>query len=405
MLRPAQIAFEPALRPKPEPEPDAAPALPPPTNVVETNNTFAVRLFGELSHERGNLFFSPTSIMSALALTYAGAKGETAREMEQALSLFTSGEQLHQELGRTLGRLVSSRASGGPSLLIANRLWPARQLALEPSFVQLAQRYYGAAPEQLDFAKHEGARQRVNKWIEQRTEQMIPELLGPGDVGAGTALVLSNAVYFKGQWATMFEKQHTKLEPFTPETGPARPIPLMHYRLMKASHAYTRDAQVLELPYRASAKGPHLALAVILPKEPTGLVDLERRLVKEGLSGYLTNVRETRVDVTLPRFEVAWSSSLKPALQALGMRQAFEEHADLSGLATGSRLLIDVAQHEAVVKVNEEGTQAAAATRVTAVPVSLHYYPEFRADRPFLFLVRDVDTGVVLFLGRFSQPR
>jgi serpin B len=400
---PDRVADEPATEPEPDVEPDAeAPAASPaPKTFAHMNNAFGQRLFGVLRREPGNLLFSPVSVSTALVMTYAGAGGDTAREMEQALSLSLSGEALHAELSRTMKLLSSSTLNGGPDLSIANRLWPNRDLLLEPSFVQLAQRFYGAAPETLDFAQHEAARQRINAWVEQQTKQMVPALLAKGTVSATDKLVLTNAVYFKGKWSQSFDAQNTRPEPFTPEGEAAITTPLMH-RTLRARYGEASDAQVLELGYRAAGKGPRIAMDLILPKDPAGLAAVEGNLAN-GIAPYLSSLSPSEVDVTLPRFKLSWSAKLNDSLQRLGMRRAFVDGADFSGLSNAG-LYISLVQHQAVIEVNEEGTKAAAATAVVMTAKAAPLTMTFRADRPFLFLLRDVDSGTVLFVGRFAKP-
>ncbi len=371
------------------------------------SNTFAQRLYGAFATESGNIFFSPSSISTALAMTYAGANGKTAQEMEQALSFTISGAPLHAALRETMSSVIRS-APGGPALRVANRLWPRRGLALEPAFVDIAKKFYAAPVEQLDFrGAAEASRGRINSWIAQQTQQKIPELLKPGMVDASTAMVLTNAVYFKGVWAEQFEKQATKPEPFTLATGNVIQAPLMH-GLVPAGYGETAEAKVLELSYKAGAQGPQLAMLVLLPKEPTGLAALEQQVATAGFAPFVRVLpsRAIKVDVTLPRFKTSWNRSLNKELQALGMQQAFSpDEADFSALTSTERLFISLVQHEAFVNVNEEGTEAAAATGVMMTRAAVIEYHVFRADRPFLYLLRDTKSGLVLFMGRLSDPR
>lgn len=370
------------------------------------SNTFAQRLYGVFATERGNIFFSPSSISTALAMTYAGANGKTAQEMEQALSFTVSGTPLHTTLRDTLSSVVRN-VPGGPALRVANRLWTRRGLALEPAFVDITKKFYAAPVEQLDFhGAAEASRSRINSWVAQQTQQKIPELLKPSMVDASTAMVLTNAVYFKGIWAEQFKKAATKQEPFTLAPGTIIQTPLMH-GTMRVRYGETAEAKVLELPYKAAAQGPKLAMVVLLPNDPNGLAALEQKVATVGIAPFVDALRsrEIKVEVTLPRFKTSWNRSLNTALQALGMQQAFTPEADFSALTSGERLFISLVQHEAFVNVNEEGTEAAAATGVMMTRTAIITYPEFRADRPFLYLLRDTASGLVLFMGRLSDPR
>jgi serpin B len=369
-------------------------------------STFAQRLYGVLARDSGNIFFSPSSISTALAMTYAGANGNTAQEMEQALSFTLSGMALHAALHDTLSGIVRN-APGGPELRIANRLWPRRGLGLEPAFIDVTKKYYGAPVEQLDFrGDAEASRARINGWVAQHTKHKIPELLKPSTIDASTEMVLTNAVYFKGVWAERFKKAATRPEPFTVASGTVVQAPLMH-ETWKVHYGETADAQVVELPYRAAAQGPKLAMVVILPKEPGGLAAVEKSVATVGLAAFVRALSpsEEEVDVTLPRFKTCWNRSLNQALLTLGMQRAFTADADFSAMTRGERSYISLVQHEAFVEVSEEGTEAAAATGVVMHTLAAVTKAAFRADHPFLYLLRDTASGLVLFIGRLADPR
>lgn len=377
-----------------------------PPSYATMSNTFAQRLYGIFAPGSGNIFFSPSSISTALAMTYAGANGETAQEMERALSFTLSGTPLHAALHDTLSGLLRN-APGGPELRVANRLWPRRGMTLEPAFVDVTKKYYAAPVEQLDFrGAAEASRARINGWVAQQTRQKIPELLKPSMVDASTEMVLTNAVYFKGVWAEQFKKAATWPEPFTLAPGTVVQAPLMHGTL-RARYGETPGAQVVELPYKAAAQGAKLAMVVILPRDPSGLSLLEKSVATTGIVPFVGALSrsEQKVEVTLPRFKTSWSRGLNQALQALGMRQAFTADADFSAMARGERLFISLVQHEAFVTVNEEGTEAAAATGVMMTRSAPIPPVKFRADRPFLYLLRDTASGLVLFMGRLADPR
>ncbi len=364
------------------------------------NNAFAQRLYGIVSSEPGNVFFSPFSISTALAMTYAGAGGKTAREMEQALSFTLSGEALHATVNETISPLLGSVAE----LRIANRLWPQRGLDLEKPFLALMGEYYRAPVEQLDFrGAAEPSRLRINAWVGETTKQKIPELLPKGAIDATTAMVLTNAVYFLGVWQYQFKPAATKPEPFTAAAGVVVRTPLMHQTL-KTRYGETADAQVVELPYRAATHGSKLVMDVILPKDVAGLAAVEKNLVSSGIASYVGSLSPAEVDVSLPRFKTSWRRSLNSALQALGMREAFSASADFSAMVRGGGLFVSLVQHEAFVDVNERGTEATAATAVVMTKSAPPRRVVFRADHPFVFLLRDVDSGLVLFMGRLVRP-
>ena len=364
------------------------------------NNAFAVRLYGVVSGEAGNVFFSPLSISTALAMAYAGASGKTAQEMEQALSFTLSGDALHRSVNEALRPILGSVAE----LRLANRLWPQQGLQLEKPFLALMTEYYRAPVEQLDFrAAAEPSRLRINAWVAETTKQKIPELLTKGAIHASTAMVLANAVYFMGVWQQQFKPDLTKVEPFTTATGAVVQAPLMHQAL-KARYGETPDAQVVELPYSGATHGPKLAMDVILPKDAGGLVAVEKSLVSAGVAAYVGALSPTEVDVSLPRFKTSWRRGLNSALQALGMHEAFRASADFSAMARGGGLFISLVQHEAFVDVNERGTEAAAASGIVMRKTAAARRVVFRADRPFVFVLRDIESGLVLFMGRLSAP-
>ena len=381
----------------PEPrEPAATAAL----DYASMNNAFAARLYGIVSGDAGNVFFSPLSISTALAMTYAGASGNTAREMEQALSFTLSGDALHATVNETLSPILGSVAE----LRLANRLWPQQGLSLEKPFLALIAEYYRAPVEPLDFrGSAEPSRLRINAWVGERTKQKIPELLAKGTIDPSTAMVLTNAVYFMGVWQYQFKPAATKPEPFTAAAGVVVQTPLMHQTL-QTGYGETADAQVVELPYTGSTHGPRLAMDVILPKDAGGLAAVEKNLVSAGIASYVGSLTRAEVDVTLPRFKTSWRRSLNSALQALGMREAFSASADFSAMTRGGGLFISLVQHEAFVDVNERGTEATAATAVVMTKSAAPRRVVFRADRPFLFLLRDTASGLVLFMGRFAKP-
>jgi serpin B len=381
------------------PEPRERPATAA-LDYARMNNAFALRLYGVVSGEAGNVFFSPLSISTAMIMAYAGANGKTAREMEQALSLTLSGDALHATVHETLSPILGSVGE----LRLANRLWPQQGLELEKPFLALMTEYYRAPVEQLDFrAAAEPSRLRINAWVGETTKQKIPELLAKGTIDASTAMVLTNAIYFMGVWQQQFRPESTKIEPFTTAAGAVVQTPLMHQTL-KARYGETPDAQVVELPYYGSTHGPKLAMDVILPKDAGGLAAVEKSLVSAGLAAYVGALLPTEVDVSLPRFKTSWRRGLNSALQALGMREAFGASADFSAMARGGGLFISLVQHEAFVDVSERGTEAAAATGVVMRKTAAARRAVFRADRPFVFVLRDIDSGLVLFMGRLSKP-
>ena len=375
--------------------------------VAEGCNRFAFDLYARLKGGEGNLFLSPYSISTALAMTYAGARGRTADQMAQVLHLPSSGEAVHAAYA-ALQNDLNAAGPGAPGyeLIVANRLWGQKGHAFLPEFLALLEARYGAGLEQLDFARAtEAARQTINGWVEEKTREKIKDLLKPGILNAMTRLVLTNAIYFKGKWAGPFNEKATREEDFfiTPEKKVA--APLMH-RTAKFGYFEGDGLQALELPYQ----GDRLAMVVLLPKRNVppgakdGLAAREASLSSEKVAEWIGKLRRRKVEVALPRFKTTAEFSLGDTLVAMGMTDAFGR-ADFSGM-TGTRdLFISAVIHKAFVDVNEEGTEAAAATAVVIRPLNGGGSPPaFRADHPFLFLIRDTKTGAILFLGRILDP-
>lgn len=384
--------------------PDAQPASP--TALADANAAFAQRLYGRLAADPGNLFFSPASLSIALSMTQAGARGETAAQMAKTLELTLAPEVLHPAMGALQSELTATRP-GAPELRIANRLWAQAGMPIEPDFQEITGQHYGAGLELVPFTSApEKARSQINRWVEEKTNNKVKDLMPAGSVDANTRLVLTNAIYFKGKWATPFDKRSTKSEPFTIRPGTSPAVPMMRATL-RAGLGQTEDASVLQLAYGSPSPDRFLAMVVILPKEVDGLPTVESRLAAGQLKAYLDVVQPAQVDVALPRFKITWETELSKQLAAMGMPLPFDPtRADFSGISKAVPLYVSGVYHKAFVDVNEEGTEAAAATGVGMRTRSMTAPPAvFRADHPFVFLIRDVATGAVLFMGRVVDPR
>jgi serpin B len=376
--------------------------------VVEGANLFAVDLYKKLGGSPGNLFFSPLSLANALAMTSAGAAGGTEEEMAEVLQFPVDVESVHASFGALAESLDHGASLGGHQLDIANRLWGQADFEFEEEFLAVCADSYGAGFETLDFATSpDKARETINRWVEKQTSNRIQELLPPGSIEALTRLVLTNAVYFKGDWLDQFDRKSTERAPFYAEGEHPVEVPLM---MRKGDYRYAEFSgfQVLELPY----VGDELSMVVVLPSARDGLGAVEAQLSHEKLNGWIRRLAKTEVTVYLPRFEMNTAFSLSDTLSAMGMPLAFTppregdpESADFSRMTGARDLFISGVFHQAFVKVNEEGTEAAAATGVTIGLTSMPPEPEiFRADHPFLFLVRDRVTGSILFMGRLIDP-
>jgi len=385
--------------------------------VVEGNCRFAVQLYQKLREGDGNLFFSPYSISTALAMTYAGARGQTQQQMADTLRFPTSADVLkeldapgtpmtQEQFAAAFGKIVKDlNARGGKDkyeLRVANALWGQKDYAFLKAFVRLVEKQCGGKLQELDFvAATEKARRTINTWVEKQTNGKIKDLISQGSLDAMTRLVLTNAIYFKGNWARQFKEDRTRREPFKLATGGTVQVPMMN---QKAEFGYTETdkLQALELPYA----GKELSMVILLPKKVDGLSDLEQSLTAEALTEGLGRLRTREVVVSIPRFKMTSKFELQRVLRVMGMTDAFSRAADFSGMTGKRDLLISAVIHQAYVDVNEEGTEAAAATGVVMKLTSMgpDRIPVFRADHPFLFLIRDRTSDSVLFLGRVMNP-
>jgi serpin B len=361
------------------------------TPAADGLNAFTGDLYQQLARTKGNLVFSPLSISTALAMTLAGARGQTAQEMTKVLRTPPNGALLEQ--------LTKTGNAGGDHLLLAQSLWVDRGFTLLPDFLAASRQQFQAAPRTATFSTApEEARTAINRWVSEQTKSKIADLFAPNSLKRDTRLVLASAVYFNGKWQSKFDPKATAPAPFHGATDVQTPFLNQTARF---PYAETATAQVLELPYA----GGSLAFDVILPKPGQPLATLEDALRSGGLSAWLGQLQGKQVAVSLPKFRAESTLSLASALSALGMPSAFTTAADFSGIAGGRDLAISQVVHKAYIDVSEEGTEAAAAT---GIGVSLTSYSEptvFRADRPFLFLLRDTLTGAILFAGRLEDPK
>ena len=369
------------------------------TDVDHDTNRFGLDLFGRLRDTPGNLFFSPYSISAALAMAFAGARKETAEQMARVLHVDRASDGPRP----AFAPLDAGGADRGFRLGVANRLWGEAGFRFRTEFLDLTRDRFGAELARVDFAQADRARQRINAWVEQETGGKIRDLIRAGDLGPSTRLVLTDAIDFKGDWSSPFHKAATQDAPFHVAAGEDVRAPMMHRK------ASLRDFEgdglkALELPY---GKG-ELAMVVLLPDSVDGLAALEVRASAENLASWLGGLQKREVDAYLPRFTTTSRFNLSELLKAMGMTRAFSPGlADFSGISDEEELFLSAVIHQAFVAVNEEGTEAAAATAGEMRP-KLAMMPRppavFRADHPFLYLIRDVRSGSILFLGRMANP-
>ena len=387
--------------------------------VVEGNNRFALELYAKLREQKGNLFFSPYSISAALAMTYAGARGETEAQMAKVLHFPTvlvekgppssaerkvcDQERFHSAFGAIIKDLNAKGEKGNYELSVANALWSQKGYGFLAEFLELIEAKYGGKLNEVDFiTATEAARQTINAWVEKETKDKIKNLIQRGVLTPLTRLVLTNAIYFKGNWARQFEEENTREAPFTLINGEKVDVPMMN-QTAEFNYMEAEDFQGLELPY----VDDELSMIILLPKETDGLRGFEKSLTAENLSQWLARLRKREVIVSVPKFKETCQFSLADVLKSMGMTDAFLGKADFSGMNGKRDIFISAVIHKAFVDVNEEGTEAAAATAVVVVTTAVRpeKIPVFRADHPFLFLIRDNDSGSILFIGRMMNPR
>jgi len=364
---------------------------------------FTLNLYRQLvAKEEGNIFFSPYSISLALSLAYGGARGETATGMARVLGFTLPPERLHPALAELSRHLQKVGNEAGQTLNVANAAWLNNSLKVEPKYLKLIGDYYGNEMKQLDFCQGPQAQKTINDWVTKQTQDHIKDLIPNGVLNCNTMLVLTNAVYFWGEWADKFDQKQTKLEAFWPTPDEKVVAPFMH-RTGNYSYNEAEGWQVLELPYREK----RLGMLVLLPKTKGALAQEKKGLNPDKLAKLIQGLSSQKVEVIFPRFEVKASYSLNDYLKSLGMSQAFGPQADFEGISTQHKLWIDLVLHQAWLKVEEKGTETAAATGV-AITKAAAPVPKplvlFKADHPFLFFIRDRETGFILFWGRLSNP-
>jgi len=371
------------------------------------NNQFAFELYSQLP-ATGNIVLSPFSISTAMAMVDAGAAGATDQELRTALHFALPGERTHAAYGALLASLQVGRDHGAYTLSTANRLFGQQGFAFLPSYLSITQRDYGASLMPVDFrGDAEGARGAVNAWVAEQTEHKIAELFKAGELESSTVLALANAIVFKGTWAQKFDRALTSDEAFTLADGSVVQTPTMHTSAVIRVTGFS-GARVGVLPFG----GKDLSMVIVLPSVASGLAAVEATLAGVGLPALIDGVTGTGAsgiarepsELALPKFSVTARFELKPALAALGITSPFDEAtADFSAIDGQRGLVLRRVVHQAVIAVDEDGAEAAAATgagfNYSAAPAP------FVVDRPFVFLIYDHVTSSILFLGRMTDPR
>lgn len=396
-----------------------------PAAIVNGNTAFAFDLYRELAQSDGNVFFSPFSLSTALSMTFAGARGETGEEMANVLHLphwpqpraamlSPQNRAVHEAFGKLLRDLHApkpdevddgnDKAKPGYEILLANALWGHDAETFSDDYVTLIGRHYDAPMTLVDFRRPEHAAEQINDWTNEKTRGLIPHLVNPSDV-IDASLVLTNAIYFLGDWANEFDPENTRDRDFRVGPGTSVTVPMMH---QQASFGYLKydDATALVMPYG----GERVSMVVLLPDEGQDTDALTAHLTAKEIARWANAPHET-IQLAMPKFKMKTSSRLvhgEPILPNLGLRRATSGEADLTGIdggkGAGGRLYISEVIHEAVIEVDERGTEAAAATGVVIGRTSIPQVINVTIDRPFVFLIVDHETNSILFMGRVVDP-
>jgi len=375
--------------------------------LAKDNTRFALGLYDQLRKQEGNLFCSPFSLSAALGMTYAGARGQTAREMSKVLKYSLDDADVHPAFAGLIKEINDSGDDKTPGykVIAANALWGQKNYGFLPAYIQLTRDNYGSGLQEVDFKNAPGdARKTINAWVEKETDNTIKDLVPDALLTANTRLVLTNATYFKGNWAKQFKKVKTTDGVFHVDSNKDVKASFMH---QTDKFGYYKDPtfQMLEMGY----VGDDLSMVILLPREIDGMPVLEKSLNTDSLLDWFTRMRTVEVQVNIPKFKLIREFRLKKELTALGLGRAFGSEADFSGMNGGKEpLSIDDVVHKAFVDVNEQGTEAAAASGVAVGTKGgdqvAPKVPIFEANHPFLFMIRDNRSDSILFLGRVVNP-
>ena len=377
--------------------PGSGPNAAVPQGLAKQTNEFGFDFYLQVSDAGGNLFFSPASMDAVFALVYEGARNDTAKNMEDVFG-FDADDAQRREQYKNSAEILNIRDSRY-SLDTSNALWVSEMYELHPEYVGVAKKYYDGMVSTVDFASEQGVN-AINSWVKESTNGKIEEVLRPGSTDRLTLLVITNTIYFKGEWQHPFEPGYTADSDFYVDEGKKTTVKMMNARIHQISHMQNDLVQMIELPY----KGDRLSMLVLLPSEKHQILRLEENLSASNLDRWKAQMSETIAEVYLPKFAAGTDYDLKAILTQMGMSLPFDrERADLGGISPEPGIYIAAAVHKAAVEVNELGTEAAAAT---AAHVKLQSGPPvtFRADHPFVYMIVDNHTGQILFMGRVVDP-
>ncbi len=377
-------------------------------NIVDANNRFCLDYYSQLKDkEKNNIFFSPFSISSAFAMVYEGANGDTAKEMQSVFYFPQDKNVIRKEYQAILDEL--NKTNKQYELNSANALWVNREYQFSKDYFNIIDEYYNGKVANLDFSNSlDNSVNTINKWIEDHTNNKINNSISSSDINSSTSLVLTNAIYFKGNWDKQFNKSNTQKDDFRISKDEVEKVDMMHMTDKDSIFNYFEndDIQILEMPY----SGNELSALFLLPKD-NDLSRLENIINVNKLSEWRNSLLKQRVDVYIPKFKFGTRYSMASDLNKMGMQIAFSDLADFSGMSASNTkdFKIDQAVHQAFIEVNEDGTEAAAATSVIMMPTSVmpqeDIIPIFKADHPFIFIIQQKDNGNILFIGRVINPK
>ena len=370
--------------------------------IIEANNRFAINLYSQYKSEEGNIFFSPFSISTAMAMVYEGAEGKTAKEIKSVFGFPKYDNSRRNQYSDLLSEI--NKKDKEYALKTANALWAEQDFQFLDEYLTTVEKYYGGKTTNLDFKNEpDTSRLIINNWVEDKTNDKIKDLLPKGVINFLTRLVLTNAIYFKAKWLIQFDADKTSDEYFRVNPDKSIKVPMMQPTSQKSTFNYTqnKDLQILEMPYA----GEDLSMLILLPLDDD-IEALENSFTIEKLTEWKKSLRKRRVNIYIPKFKFETKYFMKNTLSNLGMPTAFTYKADFSGMTGTKDLKIDKVIHQAFIEVNEEGTEAAAATgfgmsEVESMPPPT---PIFKADHPFIFIIQQKETGNILFMGRVNNP-